>query len=54
MSSTVTISSELLDHIVNALTRLPYADVIPVLQMLAEELESKKAAAEQPQIIQTR
>ena len=37
-SNTVTISEELLDHIVNALTKLPYRDVQELFLQLGREL----------------
>ena len=50
MSSTVTISEELLDLMVNAMTRLPYGDAAPIFSQLAEEME-KSREPQTPQII---
>jgi len=40
--SSVVITEAFLDMMVNALTQLPYRDVVPVFARLAEELNSKE------------
>lgn len=52
MSNSVKISQELLDHLVDALTYLPYRQVQDVFAMLGDELsDQEKASQEQPQLI---
>ena len=43
---TITVSEELFDEMVNLLTELPYHQVVPVFQRMAEELSEP----EQPQL----
>ena len=50
MTKRVTISSELLDQLVDALTHLPYRQVQNVFAMLGDELSDQETEQE-PQLI---
>ena len=52
MSNSVRISKELLDHLVDALTYLPYRQVQDVFAMLGDELaQQEEEQNEKPQLI---
>lgn len=51
MSNSVRVSQELLDHLVDALTYLPYRQVQDVFAMLGDELSDQEKASENPQLI---
>lgn len=50
MTNSVTISEELLNHMVDALTYLPHRQVVGILSLLADELSEEKEQAK-PQLI---